>query len=246
MSPEIVYLVAGATAGGFVNGLAGFGTALFAMGFFLTVMAPLEAVAVTVTIAVTTGLQGLWLVRHSLGHHPARLLRLLLPAALGLPVGVALLGLLEPRDLKLIVAGVLILYGGYFSVRKSLPQFSRPYRAIDVVVGFAAGIMGGAAALSGALPTMWCALRGWPKSETRAVLQPFNMSILAGTALLLALNGAFDRDTLGRLAIAIPVSMIAARLGIIAFGRLDDVTFRRLIIGLCLVSGSILLLRELL
>ncbi len=39
MSPEILFfLVAGAAAGGFLNGLAGFGTAVFALGFFLPIM----------------------------------------------------------------------------------------------------------------------------------------------------------------------------------------------------------------
>ena len=39
-SEEILFVVLGAAAGGFINGLAAFGTALFALGFFLTVMSP--------------------------------------------------------------------------------------------------------------------------------------------------------------------------------------------------------------
>ena len=32
--PDAFFIIAGAAAGGFINGLAGFGTALFALGFF--------------------------------------------------------------------------------------------------------------------------------------------------------------------------------------------------------------------
>ena len=46
MDMVIICLIAGGFAGGFVNGLAGFGTALFALGWFLQVLPPREASAV--------------------------------------------------------------------------------------------------------------------------------------------------------------------------------------------------------
>ena len=38
-----LYLIAGALAGGFINGLAGFGTALFALSFWLQILEPGQA-----------------------------------------------------------------------------------------------------------------------------------------------------------------------------------------------------------
>lgn len=76
----IAMLLCGAFAGGFINGLAGFGTALFALGFFLNVMPPVQAVAIVVILSVASGLQGLWRVRHDIHQQPARVLRFLLPA----------------------------------------------------------------------------------------------------------------------------------------------------------------------
>ncbi|PKQ13409.1 MAG: sulfite exporter TauE/SafE family protein [Alphaproteobacteria bacterium HGW-Alphaproteobacteria-1] len=246
MTPEIVaYVIAGAMAGGLINGLAGFGTALFALGFFLIVMPPLQAVAIVVVLSVVTGLQGLWVVRRAITAQPARLARFLLPALVGIPLGVALLGMIEARTLKLVIAGMLLLYGGYFSMRARLPRFERPTPVLDILVGFAGGILGGAAALSGALPMMWCALRPWPKHETRAVLQPFNVVVLAVTTVLLALKGAYTRETLIYLAVALPASLLAAQIGIAVFRRLTDAAFRRLMIVMTFVSGAVLLLREL-
>lgn len=75
----------GAAAGGFVNGLAGFGTALSALGFFLGVMDPVEAVAVIVVPSVLTGLQGVWVVRRTLAARSRRLMRFPPPGLAGIP-----------------------------------------------------------------------------------------------------------------------------------------------------------------
>ncbi|MEX0286641.1 MAG: sulfite exporter TauE/SafE family protein, partial [Paracoccaceae bacterium] len=80
-------ILAGAVCGGFVNGLAGFGTALFALGFFLQVLPPTQAVGLTLVLAITTGLPGLWVVRKNLMDQPRRTLRFLVPALFGIPLG---------------------------------------------------------------------------------------------------------------------------------------------------------------
>lgn len=243
---DLSYLVIGALAGGFINGLAGFGTSLFALGFFLTIMPAVEAVAIIVVISVVSGLQGLWVVRGALAQNPRRLARFLLPAIVGIPLGVASLKQIDVSLLKLLVAFFLILYGGFFTLRRTLPKIDHPTPLIDCTVGFLGGVLGGAASLSGALPTMWCSMRAWPKYETRAVLQPFNVAVLSLTALMLAWNGAYHRQTLLHLAVALPTAIVAAQIGIVVFRRLEDETFRRLLIAVCFLSGTILLLRELL
>ncbi|MEP2639412.1 sulfite exporter TauE/SafE family protein [Roseobacter sp.] len=245
-STEITYIVIGAMAGGFINGLAGFGTSLFALGFFLTIMPPAQAVAITVVISVVSGVQGLWIVRNSIAKNPRRLARFLLPALAGIPIGVASLKQIDVSVLKLLIAFFLILYGGFFSLRRTLPKIDRPTPVIDCTVGFFSGIFGGAASLSGALPTMWCSMRAWPRYETRAVLQPFNVTVLALTAAMLAWNGVYHRQTLIYICVALPTAIICAQVGIYVFKRLDDALFRRLLIGVCFVSGSVMLLRELL
>ncbi|SFO40787.1 hypothetical protein SAMN04487859_14310 [Roseovarius lutimaris] len=247
MTPDVMfYVAAGAAAGGLINGLAGFGTALFALGFLLTVMPPVQAVAVVVMISVISGMQGLWVVRHAIGQNPRRLARFMGPSLVGIPLGVLTLSVLDAGTLKLVIAVFLLLYGGYFSLRGVMPKFERPTPYLDMVVGLLGGILGGAASLSGALPMMWCALRPWPKAETRAVLQPFNFVVLGLTAGLLALRGAYTRETLIYLALAVPVAVVAAQIGIAIFRRLPDAVFRRLLIVMTFVSGAVLLLRELL
>ncbi|SDL62277.1 sulfite exporter TauE/SafE family protein [Paracoccus chinensis] len=240
----LAVLLGGAFAGGVINGLAGFGTALFALGFWLQVLPAAQAVAMVVVMSVVSGLQGLWIVRGEIRRNPGRLARFLLPALVGIPLGVTLLSVVSATLLKIVIAGFMLLYGGFFLRRRSLPRFERSTPVLDSLVGFAGGVLGGAASLSGALPTMWCAMRPWPKGETRAVLQPFNVVVLALTALLFLLNGLYTSETLVLMAIALPVTMIGAQLGLSIFRRLGDEQFRVLLIGLMFASGAILGLRE--
>lgn len=238
-------LAAGAAAGGFINGLAGFGTALFALGFWLQIMPPVSAVSISVVISVISGLQGAWVVRQAIFDQPKRLARFLIPGVLGVPIGVAALSLLDPQVIKMTIGGMMVLYGGFFTARRSLPKFDRPTPIIDNVIGFLGGILGGAASLSGALPTMWCSMRTWTKSETRAVLQPFNITILALAAVVFLVRGNYSWDVTKHLLVALPISLVFAQIGITVFKRLGDDQFRRLLITMMFVSGVILLGKEL-
>lgn len=241
----ILFLVLGAVAGGFINGLSGTGTALFALGFYLVVLDPITAVAIVALMSVLAGLQGLWIVRGEILAQPHRLLRFLLPGLLGVPLGLSLLDVIDARALRIAIAVFLIIYGGYFGFRAALPAFSRKTPWVDSIIGFLGGVLGGAASVSGAIPAMWLSLRPWTKAETRAVLQPFNVAILSTTITLLALKGAYDKTAFNALLITVPCGLIAAQIGIMVFRRLSDTVFRRLLIILTLLMGIGLLLSEL-
>jgi len=247
MTPQfLLLLVCGAAAGGFLNGLAGFGTALFALGFWLQVMTPTDAVSLAIVMSVISGIPGVWMLRNTIIAYPARLARFIVPALVGIPIGVASLSLIAPGVLKLVVAGFLVLYGSFFIVRKNLPRMSKPTPITDTAVGFVGGVLGGSTGLSGAVPTMWCAMRPWPKEQTRAVTQPYNVSVLIIAAALLAIQGVYDANALARIAIACPVTLLSAYLGMAIFRQLKDEQFRRLLIALMFLAGLILAVRELL
>ena len=243
MTVEFIILLAlGSIAGGFINGLAGFGTALFALGFWLQIMEPVQAVLIVLVMSVLSGVQGAILVRKSIQW--PRLGRFLIPALVGIPIGTALVVWIDPTLLKLVIAAFLILYGLFFAFRKELPAMTRRTPVIDGTIGFAGGVLGGLAGLSGALPTMWCAMRPWPKAEQRAVLQPYNLAVQVVAILVFLIQGAFTRETLIILAVATPFTFGAAQVGLYIFKRMDDAQFRRLLIVLMLVSGLLLMARE--
>lgn len=237
----ILLLLGGAIAGGFVNGLAGFGTSLFALGWWLQILPPKQAVVLVLVLSVFSGLQGAWVVRKSI--EPRRLAIFLVPALIGIPVGLQVLQWIDVDLLKLIVAVFLLTYAVFFIVRRNLPAMTAETPVVDAGIGFAGGVLGATAGLSGALPTMWLAMRDWQRQKVRAVLQPFNIAVLGIAAVLLVIDGVLDRQTLIALAVAFPATMLAAQAGLWAFGRLTDVQFRWLLVSLMLVSGLGLLAR---
>ncbi len=242
----ILFLVLGAAAGGFINGLAGTATALFALGFYLVVLDPVTAVAIVAGMAIISGVQGLWIVRSGIMEQPRRILRYMIPGLLGVPLGILVLDRIDASTLRLFIAGLLIFYGAYFGFRSALPAFSRHTPVLDGLIGLIGGFLGGAASLAGAVPSMWMSLRPWTKAEMRVTLQSFNMAILTMTVGLLFFKGAYNGQAVTALLITVPVGLLAAQVGIAVFRRLTDTAFRRLLILLTLAVGVGVLLSEVL
>ena len=237
----LILLVIGAFAGGFINGLAGFGTSLFALPWWLLVLPPVQAVALVLAMSVASGIQGMMAIWHDINWR--HLAIFLVPAFCGIPFGLAILHTIDAQSLSLLVALLLLSYGSFFSFKRELPNFTKPTPIIDGMIGFVSGVLGAVAGLSGALPTMWLGLRDWSKRQSRAILQPFNMTILGLSALLLLWRGAFTADVGWAMLVVLPVSIAAAKLGLMAFERMQDRTFRRFLIIAMLLSGIILLAR---
>lgn len=238
-----LYLIAGALTGGFINGLAGFGTALFALGFWLQILEPGQAVPMVLVSAIFPGLQGAWIVRKEILNQPRRLSRFLLPGLVGVPLGVSMLSMVNPDQLKMGIGVMMVLYGGYFSFRNTLPKLERSMPLVDGIIGLAGGVLGGLASLSGALPVMWCSLQAWSKSDTRAVLQTFNLAILATAAVAFLIKGMYTPEVLKLIAVTLPVSLISAQIGLACFKCLSTDHFQRLIIFMMFISGAALLIR---
>ena len=244
MDPFLFFLFAAGLSGGFVNGLAGFGTALFSLGWLLQVMPPREAVAIALVCSLVTGVPGVWQVRASI--KAGSLALVVLPALAGIPLGFAALTWIDASVLSLFLGVMLLLYGGYFLFRRNLPSIEGRWQVVEGGLGFVGGVLGAMAGLSGALLSMWLAMRPWPKAVQRAILQPFNMVVLTLATAMLALDGGFSAPVLANLALTLPASLVGAVAGLALFRRMSDNLYRRLLIGLMLASGLSLLVRTLL
>lgn len=241
MTAGLVLIVgAGALCAGFVSGLTGFGTGLVALGFWLHVIEPALAAPLVVICSVVAQLQAVAIVRRAIDWR--RLWPFLAGGIAGVPLGVAALDYVDAQSLRSVVGGFLVFYAGGMLLSGRLPVIRRGGRPADGAVGFGGGILGGAAGLSGALPTIWCGLRGWGKDVQRAVYQPFNLAIL-GWALIAQAGAGIMTAEVGRLAlICLPGTLLGAWLGIRAYGHVDDRQFRHIVLWLMLASGLTLTL----
>jgi len=231
-------LFAGALAGGFVSGLAGFGTALMALGLWLYVLPPTVAVTLTLicsVVAQTATLPSMW---------KSFDLTLVWPfvvgGLLGVPIGTILIAHADPRVFKLTIGVFLLVFplALYFSGPMA---FTIGGRFADAAIGFAGGILGGLAGLSGPLPILWASIRGWGKDERRGVFQTFNWTVLFVALCLQAASGEVGREVLWAAALALPGTVIGTWLGARLYHALDDRNFRDVVLGLLFVSGAILL-----
>ena len=96
--------------------------------------------------------------------------------------------------------------------------------------------------MPGALPTIWCDLRGLAKNEQRGLVQPFIAAMQCiALALLIFGNGLSSRMPF-YLAVSLPALVAGTALGIVLFRTVDQTAFRRLTLMVLFAGGIALVL----
>ncbi len=162
----LVVLSLGALAGGFVSGLAGFGTALMALGIWLYVVPPPTAVALVLIcsiIAQTSTMPSVW---RSIDF---RLIWPFLVGGLaGVPLGTMLVAHADPSIFRLSVGVLLLVFPAALYFHRTPMAVSFGGKLADTAIGFAGGVLGGLAGLSGPIPILWASVRGWARMRDAA------------------------------------------------------------------------------
>ncbi len=238
-------MLIGALAAGFVTGLAGFGNALIASGFWFHAL-PAVAVPplniVSSAIAQLASLHVVWQVfdwRHALPY--------LVGGLLGVPIGVFLLSQASPELIRGTVGVFLIAYSAAQLsglVRFNIGRWGGS--KADGVIGMTGGILGGFAGLSGPAPLVWLQLRGGSPSAQRAVYQPFNLTILTTATVGVIVSGQFTWHVLQLLLLCLPALFLGSWLGVRAYRKVDPSLFRLIVLVLLGLSGVSLVGRNLL
>src|SRR5258708_26560768 len=204
-------LFLGGVAGGFVTGLAGFGTALVVLGIWLYVLPPSTVVPLVLICSIGASaatLPWFW------GCFDFKVVwPFLLGGLAGVPLGTMLVAHADPRVFKLSVGVLLLVFPTALYFNRNPIALSFGGRVADAVIGFAGGILGGLAGLSGPIPTLWASGRGWSKDERRGVFQTFNWPALSAALGLQAGTGFITAEVARLALVALPASVIGASLG---------------------------------
>jgi len=236
---QIVIVFIGALAGGIVNGMTGFGTALTVLGIWLYAITPTVASTLILLCSSASQMQTLPMIWRSI--HWGRVLVFLVPGILGIPIGTWLLPHVDPPIFKIVVGCFLVAYTCYALFRRAEITIAWGGPIADGTIGFAGGILGGLAGLSGVLVAVWTDIRGWTKEQRRAVMQVFNMGILSLALVAHIVSGLFTRQVLIAAVVALPGTIGGAWIGGYIYRRLHDRIYQRVIMMLLLISGLALI-----
>lgn len=236
---QLAFLLAGALAGGIVNGMTGFGTGLSAMPFWLQALPSATSAQLAAAAGVAGQLTTLSKIWHAIDWR--RLMPMLLAGLAGVPFGAQLVPYIDPSSFKRGVAFVLIAYSLIMLSAGHRLRVSRGGQGAEVAMGFIGGILGGLAGLSGVAPTVWAALKGWSKEQRRSVFQAYNLTILLAMFVAHAVLGLVSKAMMICLVLALPATFLGVSIGHRIYTRLDDHRFDRIVLWLLFAAGVLML-----
>ncbi len=226
-------------AGAFVSSLAGFAFSAVAGGILLHVLPPIEAVPLMMACSVGVQATNLWALRRDIQWSES--LILVLGGLVGVPIAVWLLHNTDTRTFREGFGLMVAIYAGYMLFRPGMTYLQQMKQSRNALVGFGGGLIGGLTAMPGALPTIWCDMHGVPKNEQRGLVQPFIAAMQIFALLLMLIRRDPSSEILLDVVWSIPALLAGSVLGIFAFRRVNEKTFRRIILIILLVSGVLLI-----
>jgi uncharacterized membrane protein YfcA len=233
-----IFLVA-TFAGALVAGLSGFAFGLVAASIWLYILTPLQTASLIIAFGLLVQGYSVWKLRHALDWR--KLWPFLVGAAVGVPIGVTLLTWTNPQHAKIGVGALLVSYSLYALFRPAMEPVKSGGAAADACVGFFNGAIGGMTGLAGILVTAWCGLRGWPKDVQRTVFQPVAVAVFVMSALWLGAKGAVTAETIKLFVVGLPALFAGMWAGMKLYGRLNEASFRKVVLILLLGSGAVLI-----
>jgi uncharacterized protein len=229
-------LSVGVFAGALVSGFAGFAFSAVAGATLLHVLPPGEAVPLMMMCSIAVQGASLVVLRRTMKWQGSAVF--IIGGALGIPLALYLLQHVDTQTFRIGFGCFLALYSIHMLFRPAaiyLRQVGNWRYA--AAVGFAGGLVGGMTAMPGALPTMWCDLHGMPKEQQRGLVQPFIAAMQIFALALMLWQHSLPAKLLTDAAFCLPGLAAGTAAGLALFGRLNDVAFRRGILGVLFFAG---------
>ena len=224
--------------GAVVAGIAGFAFGLIVSAIWLHIIPPAQSAPLIAAFAILIQGATLWKLRQAV--RISRLLPFITGGAVGIPLGAAALQWTSPAQMGGFIGAALIAFSLYSLARPTLPAVKGGSTA-DCIVGLLSGAFSGSTGLAGIPVIVWASLRRWSKDDQRAVFQPVVVAVFVMTLAWFGGSGAVTPETLHLFWIGLPALAIGTWLGLKLYGRLDEATFRVIVLVLLFVSGVALL-----
>jgi uncharacterized membrane protein YfcA len=225
----------------FVRSSLGFGDAVLAMPLLallldLKTAAPLVAfVGPTISILILAG--------HWRKADLKAASKFIVASLAGIPLGVYGLARLPEKPLQIALGSLIVLYG-LFGLWKPQARLTNEKRGLPFLVGFGAGILGGAYNTNGPPVVAYGLLKGWDPRRFRATLQgyflPTGLAILAGHGAA----GLWTREVVELYAFSLPGLILGILAGGMLNKNLGQGRFNRLVYITLILMGGLLLTKS--
>ena len=203
-------LGAATLVGCLMRGFSGFGAGLLMAPVFSLVMSPTDVVVIVLLVNLLTTIQ---MLPGALRHVDwVLVLRLFIPSLLGLPIGLAMVHVVDPAAMRKLIAfvvtliAILMLGGWYYRGRRGRVQ--------DVAVGSLSGVMTAIGGIGGPPIILYLlSIPRLPATVLRAVcLVYFSLGQIA-TLIPLAVTGSINTMRITYVLALLPVAILASVIG---------------------------------
>ncbi|MEX2016248.1 MAG: sulfite exporter TauE/SafE family protein [Candidatus Hydrogenedentales bacterium] len=232
-------LIAGGLAvfiGAFVQGCLGFGFGMIALPILLLFFAATTIVPLIGMLGMINTTYMLYRCRHDV--RPRLVLGLSAGAAVGLPIGVAVLKTLDGPPIKIFVGVLMIVLALIL-----LSGWQRPVKRLRWAVpgaGFLSGFLGGSTSVADPPLILFLANQATPKNEFRATMVAYFTLMAVYALVVFYLNKLVTRDVMQIWLQFAPVMVLGTLAGVQIGDRIQEALFRRLVMICAALLGALL------
>lgn len=230
--------------GGIVSVVTGFGCGLFAMPIMLLCLPPEAAFPINIVLCCFSMFLILIKYWRNINYH--HFLLATLSATPGAFIGIWILRT-QPVELLETSFGIFLIIAATIEIfRKQILASHHPISStpLEALFSFGAGIINGICGMGGPLLGVYASLGHWDKDMTRGTFGLFFGLNIFICALLLEYYGMLGALEFTYILWAIPCALAGTLAGIPLAVRVPQKLFLRLLLGVILVSGFVLILKS--
>lgn len=168
--------------------------------------------------------------------------RLVLTSLLGVPIGLLMLRGMADELMQGLLGLVLVAYGLYRFIKPDL-TLKKDRFGLVYLFGFLSGILGGAYNTNGPLVVIYANLRQWPPQQFRSTMQSYFLPIGFFTMIGQGFAGLWTTKVMTLYLSSLPVIFLAVYIGRKVHMSFSPHHFDRIISGVLLLMGLLLLIR---
>ena len=235
LSLSLLVALFAALLAGVVTGMTGFGLALISTPILLFVYEPKTVIVLTAIFSVFINTAVVWDSWHESRKRLA--LTLLIPALVGVVIGVEVLRVIDPVYVRLGV-GAIVVFSALLLV-KDIRLPGADTRWGTLVAGSTSGMLSTSTGLAGPPIVLLLASRGLPKHEFRGTSALYFLPMSVAGIVILALRGLVGAGEVPLGLLLVPAAIAGKVVGTALLKRVSEGAFRAVTLGLVILTGTL-------